>query len=86
MEPPEAGAAFEQGDVCASVESVKAVSSIYAPITGTVTDTNDEVTNDSSLINSAAESEGWMFKVLCLVLASLCLSDGWRLVVADVDR
>jgi len=64
VEAPEEGADFEQGDVCASVESVKAVSSVYAPVGGTVTAINEDLENDASLVNSGAETEGWMFKVL----------------------
>lgn len=60
---PEVGDEFDKGDVFGSVESVKASSSVYMPVGGTVTDVNAELESDQSLVNSAAETDGWMVKV-----------------------
>jgi glycine cleavage system H protein len=45
------------------VESVKAASDVYAPVSGTVTAANDALGDDPSLVNSAPEGEGWFFKL-----------------------
>ena len=51
------------GEACAVVESVKAASDIYAPLTGKVVETNSEITDNPSLVNSDAEGEGWFFRL-----------------------
>ncbi len=53
----------EPGAVAAVVESVKAASDVYAPITGTVTEVNEAVVADPTLVNSDPESKGWLFKM-----------------------
>jgi glycine cleavage system H protein len=45
------------------VESVKAASDIYAPLTGKVVEANQTIIDDPSLVNSDAEGEGWFFRV-----------------------
>jgi|TARA_B100001996_G_C18400154_1_gene492603 glycine cleavage system H protein len=45
------------------IESVKAASDIYSPLDGEVTQINDNLSNDASLINQDAENEGWIFKI-----------------------
>ena len=45
------------------VESVKAASDVYAPLTGKVVETNQEVIDDPALVNSDAEGEGWFFRL-----------------------
>lgn len=60
---PEVGAAFAKGAVAAVVESVKAASDIYAPLTGTVVEANAATVNDPALINSDAMGAGWLFKI-----------------------
>jgi glycine cleavage system H protein len=45
------------------VESVKAASDVYAPLTGKVVETNQSIIDDPSLVNSEAEGEGWFFRV-----------------------
>ncbi len=47
----------------AVVESVKAASDVYSPVAGTITVVNDALSADPSLVNSAAESGGWFFKL-----------------------
>ena len=47
----------------AVVESVKAASDIYAPVSGTVTEVNENLTSNPALLNTDAFGEGWMFKL-----------------------
>ena len=51
------------GETCGEVESTKSVSDLYAPVTGEVTEVNDAVVGDPSLINSDPYGAGWLFKV-----------------------
>ncbi|TWG99038.1 glycine cleavage system H protein [Mesorhizobium sp. J18] len=60
---PEAGKAVSKGDAVAVVESVKAASDVYAPVDGEVTERNQELSSDPSLVNSSAESNGWLWKM-----------------------
>ena len=60
---PEVGAKFDAGEAFGSVESVKAASSVYAPVSVTVTEINQPLKDDNSLINKEAEKAGWMIKV-----------------------
>ena len=70
---PEAGRAVTKGGEAAVVESVKAASDVYAPVSGTVTEANPALADDPSLVNSAPEGEGWFFK---LTLADASELDG----------
>jgi glycine cleavage system H protein len=63
VELPEAGAKFAQGEQAATVESVKAASEIYAPISGTVMEANGALADEPVLINSDALGKGWFFKM-----------------------
>jgi glycine cleavage system H protein len=60
---PEAGRAVTKGGEAAVVESVKAASDVYAPVSGTVTEANPALADDPSLVNSAPEGDGWFFKL-----------------------
>jgi glycine cleavage system H protein len=60
---PDAGRAVTKGGEAAVVESVKAASDVYAPVSGTVTESNPALVDDPSLVNSAPETEGWFFKL-----------------------
>jgi glycine cleavage system H protein len=62
-EVPPAGTAVEKGKEAAVVESVKAASDVYAPVSGTVTEANAALEEDPALINTAPEGEGWFFKL-----------------------
>ena len=62
-EPPKPGAKFSAGDVGAVVESVKAASDIYAPVSGEVIEANDALADTPSLINTDPFGEGWLFKM-----------------------
>ena len=63
VEVPTAGTQVTKGGDAAVVESVKAASDIYAPISGQVTEGNAALEADPSLVNSDAEGEGWFFKL-----------------------
>ncbi len=63
VDVPEAGKTLSKGDEAAVVESVKAASDVYSPVSGTVTEGNAALTDDSSLVNSDAEAGGWFFKL-----------------------
>ena len=63
VELPEVGALIEQGKDAAVVESVKAASDVYAPITGEITETNPALEDDPALVNSSPEEDGWFFKM-----------------------
>lgn len=60
---PEAGRALTKGDVAVVVESVKAASDVYAPIDGVIIESNQALTSEPALINSAAMSDGWLWKM-----------------------
>lgn len=63
VELPEVGASVSKGDPVAVVESVKAASDIYAPVSGTVTEVNQALENNPGLVNSDPYGEGWIFKL-----------------------
>ena len=63
VEVPEAGRAVVRGNEAAVVESVKAASDVYAPVSGEVVEGNQAVADDPSLINSDPEGQGWFFKL-----------------------
>ena len=63
VDVPEAGKTLAKGDEAAVVESVKAASDVYSPVSGTVAEANAALADDSSLVNSDAEGEGWFFRI-----------------------
>lgn len=63
VELPEVGTNFAAGDAAAVVESVKAASDIYAPISGEVVEVNDELADNPETINNDAFGEGWIFRL-----------------------
>lgn len=63
VELPAVGAAIAKGDANVVVESVKAASDVFAPIAGEITAVNDALEGDPSLVNSAAEGNGWLYKM-----------------------
>jgi len=60
---PEVGDEFEKGESFGSVESVKAASDVYLPVSGTVVEVNDSIVDDPSTVNTAAETDAWFVKV-----------------------
>jgi len=63
VELPEKGATVEQGEPVGAVESVKAASDIYAPVSGDVVGINEELGDQPSLLNKSPEDQGWLFKL-----------------------
>ena len=63
VEVPAAGTTLAKGKEAAVVESVKAASDVYSPVSGTVTEGNSALEDDPALVNSAPETEGWFFKL-----------------------
>jgi glycine cleavage system H protein len=62
-EVPEVGRQLSKGQEAAVVESVKAASDVYAPVSGEVTEGNQAVADDPALVNSDPEGAGWFFKL-----------------------
>jgi len=63
VEVPSEGTQLQKGKEAAVVESVKAASDVYAPVSGEVIEGNQAVADDPSLINSDPEGQGWFFKL-----------------------
>ena len=63
VELPAVGRAVDFGDPTAVVESVKAASDIYAPISGEIVEVNPDVEADPSLVNTDPYGKGWIFKL-----------------------
>ncbi|MEM7464802.1 MAG: glycine cleavage system protein GcvH [Pseudomonadota bacterium] len=63
VELPEAGKTVSKGDDAVVVESVKAASDVYAPVSGEITEVNMALADDPSLVNRSAQKEGWLFKM-----------------------
>jgi glycine cleavage system H protein len=62
-EVPEAGRRLSKGQEAAVVESVKAASDVYAPVSGEVIEGNQAVADDPALVNSDPEGQGWFFEL-----------------------
>jgi glycine cleavage system H protein len=60
IELPEVGREVESGEVIATVESIKAVSEIYSPLTGKMISINEDLANEPSLLNSDPYGDGWI--------------------------
>ena len=63
VELPEVGRHLDQGKEAAVVESAKAASEVYAPVSGEVVAVNDEIVADPAKVNAGAMGEGWFIKV-----------------------
>ncbi len=63
VDVPEDGKALAKGDEAAVVESVKAASDVYAPVSGNVLEGNAALADEPGLVNSDPEGEGWFFKI-----------------------
>jgi glycine cleavage system H protein len=63
VELPPIGKTVDAGDPTAVVESVKAASDIYSPLSGEVVEVNPAVEGDPSLVNTAPYGDGWIFKI-----------------------
>ncbi len=63
VDVPEEGRELSKGDEAAVVESVKAASDVYAPVSGTVIEGNAQLADEPALVNTDPEGEGWFFKI-----------------------
>jgi len=63
VELPEAGSALKKGDAPCVVDSVKAASDVYAPVSGTVTEANAALEGEPELVNTDPEQGGWLFRL-----------------------
>lgn len=70
VELPAVGATLGKGDSASVVDSVKAASDVYAPVSGSVTEVNPALEDAPELVNSAPEGEGWL----------------WRMTLADASE
>jgi glycine cleavage system H protein len=63
VELPEPGTTFGQGDACAVVESVKAASDAYAPVSGEIVEVNSALEDSPELVNTDPYGDGWMYRM-----------------------
>ena len=63
VELPEGGATIGQGDEVGVIESVKAASELYTPVSGDVAEVNAAIEDDPSLVNTDPTGDGWLFKI-----------------------
>lgn len=63
VDVPAEGKQFDKGDEAAVVESVKAASDVYSPVSGTIVEGNDVLADEPGLVNSDPEGDGWFFKL-----------------------
>lgn len=71
VELPDVGTEVEKGKDAAVVESVKAASDVYAPLSGEVVEVNEALEDDPALVNSSPEDDGWFFKMTVSYKAEL---------------
>jgi glycine cleavage system H protein len=71
VELPEVGRTIEQGNAIGVIESVKAVSDLFAPVSGEVVETNGALSGEPELLNSDPFGKGWMLRVKIADLAQL---------------
>jgi len=63
VELPEAGTALKKGDAPCVVDSVKAASDVYTPVSGTIAESNGALDGEPELVNTEAETGGWLFRL-----------------------
>ena len=63
VETPEVGIEYAAEDACCVIESVKAASDMYMPITGEIIETNGALTDEPETINTSPYDDGWIFKI-----------------------
>ena len=63
IELPEIGREVSRDEACAVVESVKAASDVYAPLSGTIVEANQPAVEDPAMVSTNAEGDGWFFKI-----------------------
>jgi len=63
LELPEPGAQMGQGDVVGTIETVKSVEDLYAPLTGEVLEVNEAILDEPELVNNSPMDDGWLFRM-----------------------
>jgi glycine cleavage system H protein len=63
LEIAEVGTRFIKGDGICGIESVKTAADVYAPVTGEIIQHNQNIKSDASIVNTVAETDGWVLKV-----------------------
>ena len=84
-EPPKVGAEVKSGQTAAVVESVKAASDIYAPVSGTVTEVNAELSSNPALLNTDPFGQGWIYRMTASAPAeidALLTAEGYSAQIA----
>ena len=87
VELPEAGKALMTGDEAAIVESVKAASEVYAPVSGEVIEANDDLADNPALVNETPEDGAWFFKLKLTdqgELENLMSADDYKAYIEDM--
>ncbi|TCT12097.1 glycine cleavage system H protein [Tepidamorphus gemmatus] len=87
VELPEIGKSVKQGEEAAVVESVKAASEVYAPVSGEVVEVNEGLTDEPAKVNTAAEGDGWFLKLRIAdkgQLASLMSADAYKAYLDEI--
>ncbi|GIX17967.1 MAG: glycine cleavage system H protein [Rhodothalassiaceae bacterium] len=88
VELPEVGRELAQGDEAAVVESVKAASEVYAPLSGTVTAVNERLPEEPGLVNTSPMEDGWFFRMKPAKpaeLDALMDEDAYKAYVAELE-
>ncbi len=86
---PESDREVESGEVIASVESVKAISEIYSPVSGKIININEDLSNDPSIINSDPYRDGWICDIQMKDLSEvedLMTADDYRAYLEVVEE
>ena len=86
VELPEVGSDMTAGDACCVVESVKAASDVYIPISGEITAVNEALADAPEIINDSAFDDGWLFKMqpsAQVELDELMDADAYEAEIAD---
>jgi glycine cleavage system H protein len=89
VELPETDSEFEVGDGCAVVESVKAASDVFAPLSGTVVEVNERLANAPELVNRDPYGDGWLFRLKLAVeedLEDLLSAADYNELLADSEE
>jgi glycine cleavage system H protein len=80
---PSAGSVVASGSVVGEIESTKSVGELFAPIDGTIVESNGAVDSDPSIVNSDPFGEGWLIKVEFTELPALMSYDEYSALVAE---
>lgn len=89
VETPEIDSTVEAGEACAVVESVKAASDVYAPVAGTIVDTNSQLQDAPELVNTDPYGEGWIMRIRVDdpdALEELMDADDYEHFIAEEDE